>query len=982
MRDFFVNRFCAVFLFVLAAPAVSLAQDIDEEPEADDVAAVAEEEALELEALRVTGSRMLSGDPSARVYSLSSEDIARRGVSSLEELFRTLPWAFPSITTQTNMVFGAGAADTDKNLGALGLGTSTVNLRALGSANTLVLVNGRRVAGLAGDEDSLTNILNVPLSAIERVDIQLDGASAVYGADAVGGVVNFITKKDYQGLSATYREEFSSTDSDRRNMSVQGGYAWGTGNITATISRDSSTPINNFKIWTTNDYRDQFGPEFDKRSTFAGQPGIVCEFNGSYRFPGCRRIFDFTTFTVTTPMYQLPAGHSGVGATPADFNTEIAPTDYVAPQNGEDSTNTSFNVRLEQYLTDDLRVYADVLVSNLDSWQQFQTTMSSYIVPASNAYNPFGRDMVVNYWPIHEVESGVIPASYTESENKQRNYNAGLFWELGGNHQFEFNITQSESEKFAWQIRTDWRRSEFDPSQAAFYAALESSDPSVALNLFGDGTVQGSAFQELFTPALGPSRGRSEVTSYEPLLRGQLMEVWGGPINYAVGAEFREEVIYSYSEGYREGGLTTTFSRVDVVGVEKPTEELTAFFAEFAIPIVGRANARPGLRSLVLSLQARRDKYTFEGAAGGVEGVRGFGTRREYRPGTGWVTVPGLVFSDVGTPNLIETEKAATSPRVGLQYMPNDSFVMRAAWSKSFQPPVFSDQFSQDNARVISGYFVDPYHPDGILDYVRPPATLAFWNPEIKSEFSNNYSTGFEWTSQEIPGLRWSVDWSRIDFEDKIESSSGLLFNHPEVAFALPDIVQRDANGYITHVDYTYVNIAEKISEILETTVQYAFSTSIGDFTPQLSYTRVLDEFFAVTPESDPVNRVGTSSGSNEYRLDASLTWTYNRFAADLWVRYIPSYENNNTGLCFEVVGRCSRLYEDLPTLKVDALTMVDLTMTYLFDNGLRIRAGGRNIFEDESPTVWGSLPYDPTRWDARGRVLFLELHWETGGGA
>jgi outer membrane receptor protein involved in Fe transport len=504
---------------------------------------------------------MLSGDPSARVYSLSAEDIARRGVSSLEELFRTLPWAFPSITTQTNMVFGAGASDTDQNLGALGLGTST-------------------------------------------------------------------------------------------------------------------------------------------------------------------------------PMYQLPAGHSGVGATPDDFSSEIAKTDYVAPQNGEDSTNTSFNVRVEQYLTDNLRVYADVLVSNLDSWQQFQTTMTSYLVPASNAYNPFGRDMLVNYWPIHEVESGVIPPSYTESENKQRNYNAGLFWEFGGNHQFEFNITRSESEKFAWQIRTDWRRGEFDPSQAAFYAALESSDPNVALNLFGDGTAQGSAFTELFTAALGPSRGASELTAYEPLLRGQLFEIWGGPINYAVGAEFREEVIFSFSEGYREGGLTQTFGRIDVVGVDEPTEDLVAYFAEFAIPIVGRANARPGLRSLVLSLQARRDKYSFEGATGGVEGVRGFGTRRVYIPGTGWTSIPSSTFTDVGTPNIVETEKAATSPRVGLQYMPNDSLIVRAAWSKSFQPRVFSDQFSPNNARTFPGYYIDPYHPDGSLERIRPPAEFASFNPTTIRAFA------------------------------------------------------------------------------------------------------------------------------------------------------------------------------------------------------------------------------------------------------
>ena len=129
MRKSLFDRRLTVFLLAIAAPALVLAQDVDE-GEAEDQAPVTEEAPLELQEQRVTGSRMLSGDPSARVYSLSAEDIARRGVSSLEELFRTLPWAFPSITTQTNMVFGAGAADTDKNLGALGLGTSTVNLRA------------------------------------------------------------------------------------------------------------------------------------------------------------------------------------------------------------------------------------------------------------------------------------------------------------------------------------------------------------------------------------------------------------------------------------------------------------------------------------------------------------------------------------------------------------------------------------------------------------------------------------------------------------------------------------------------------------------------------------------------------------------------------------------------------------------------------------------------------------------------------------
>ena len=172
------------------------------EPEADDDApAEDDEEPIELPEQTVTGSRLEGGDPTVRVYSFSVEDIAARGVSSLEELFRTLPWSFPTITTQSNQMAGGANFDlnVEESLGSLGLGTSTVNLRALGSAYTLVLVNGRRVAGLAGNENSFVNILNMPLSAVERVDIQLDGASAVYGSDAIGGVVNFITRKKLSG---------------------------------------------------------------------------------------------------------------------------------------------------------------------------------------------------------------------------------------------------------------------------------------------------------------------------------------------------------------------------------------------------------------------------------------------------------------------------------------------------------------------------------------------------------------------------------------------------------------------------------------------------------------------------------------------------------------------------------------------------------------------------------------------------------------
>ena len=289
-------------------------EELQEVEAADDSAATAEEdEPIELEKQVVTGSRIEGGDPSARTYSYTAEDIAARGVSTLEEFFRTLPWTYSSITTQTNMSEFYQGTDQEGEYIELGLGISTVNLRNMGSANTLVLVNGRRIAG-TGEEDDFANILTIPLSAIERVDIQLDGASAVYGSDAIGGVVNFITKRNYSGLSLHYRNEFSSTDADQTKASITGGYAWGSGNVTAILSRDTSDPITNNKTgFTTLDLRPSLGPEFDLRSITTGQPGVACEYSPVFASQPatirCKR---------RTPMYQLPASHSGAGATVAE----------------------------------------------------------------------------------------------------------------------------------------------------------------------------------------------------------------------------------------------------------------------------------------------------------------------------------------------------------------------------------------------------------------------------------------------------------------------------------------------------------------------------------------------------------------------------------------------------------------------------------------------------------------------------------------
>ena len=960
---------------------IQQAEETAAEDDEDEAPAEDEDDQLELEGQIVTGSRLSTGDPSARVFSYTAEEIAVRGMSTLEEFFRTLHWAVPTMSEQTNTDFFVDE-EFEKRFDGQNVGVSTINLRHMGSANTLVLLNGRRIAGLAGDFDNIVNILNVPLSSIERVDIQLDGASAVYGSDAIGGVVNFITKKGFRGASATYRQEYSSMDADRRNLSVRGGLGWGSGNVSATLSRRTSEPINHLNLWTTQDFRPQFGPEFDRRDSYTGQPGVVCRYNGRYTFPRCAR--------PAANRRALPPDHSGVGATPEDFS-DPPRGDRYWPYNGADATGTSLGLYLEQYITDGLRLYADVFVSRRDSYQARETRMYDFVVPASNAYNPFGENVVVNYQPRREVQSGLFKPAHSASEREQHNFSAGLFWEFGDGHQLEVNAARSESESSSWLLWYRYRRSYHDPLANSFYEALASPDPDKALNLFGNGTAQGSFATDLFGyDGGGPFRAFTDVTRFEPLLRGQVFRVWGGPIEYAVGAEYRRFGLTSYQTNYQEDGLqrSTSINQGWLwdYGTEAPTEEMRAYFFELAIPLIGAANDRPGLRSLVLSVQARRDTHTMEGAAGGRH-ARGFeykfAPEKAYVPGEGWQDVPFYELShpfynaSQSSANIVEAKQSATSPRFGVRYKPVESFTLRAAWSRSFAPPNFSDVFDPSDASDFLGYFRDPYHPDGETGWSQYLTIANPYGLHLNPESSDNYSISFDWSPESMPGLRWTLDWSLVDFTDKIVSSGNLLSQSREETFKLPEFVQRDADGYITAVLAGDRNIAEKRNEMVHTQLEYAFDTRVGGFVAGLNYTRVLDEHFRITAESEKESRTGKVLGSNKYRLTGSLSWLRGRFGANMFVYYTPGYLNDNPGRCYYREGRCEELNGDLPHLDVDALTTVDLTLKYRFDSGLQLRAGGRNIFLAKSPTFLFQRQYDPTRWDARGRVLFLELNWE-----
>ncbi len=257
-------------------------------------------------------------------------------------------------------------------------------------------------------------------------------------------------------------------------------------------------------------------------------------------------------------------------------------------------------------------------------------------------------------------------------------------------------------------------------------------------------------------------------------------------------------------------------------------------------------------------------------------------------------------------------------------------------------------------------------------------ATIYGVGDDLNPEIADNYSMSIEWTPEAVPGLHWTVHWSHVDFTDKIEYSYNLLFSEPEIAFTLPEIIERDPEGNAIKAFARYINLSDKVSEIVTAELEYSFATDFGAFRPRLSYTRVLDERFTIVEGGEQVSRVGTVWGSNEYGVVGSLAWSLGKYAGDLFVNYTPSYVNDRTGTCQLVVGRCEGRFLPRPSMTVDSYVSVDLTVSYRFDNGLRLRGGGRNVLDADPPaTLWGGRPYDLTRYDARGRVLFMEVIWD-----
>lgn len=527
------------------------------------------EEAFDLHTIEVTGTRLRNSTSTSPVISFDRRVIEDNGFSTLQDLMRRVPQNFNSTTGAT----GTGG-------GNVGL-TTQIDLRGLGSQSTLTLVNGRRVASAAGNQGRAFDISMIPVAAISRVDILTDGASALYGSDAIGGVVNVMLRRDFHGAESTVQYGVGKGSADSLLVSQLLGHSWNSGYFMAAAQydrRDAATMASSGL--TSTDHRFRGGGDY--RQPGFGNPGTV--YPAGY-FAG----LPFSTITGPDggPVYYatLPPG-DGLDV-PLDqlglnqmthfdpMTVDLAPT----------QENRSLYVTFEQDIGP-VTLFADATYAKREGEQRLNFNATYLDVPVANAYNPFSEPVMVGYVLEELGPVRVWPGS------------EGWMFNLGGRGEVG-------DSGWNWEVVGSRSRDEFTSrfvnlDFAELSSRLASPDPAHAFNPFGDGSAQVPGLVEALTAEAAFS-GISSLHGLSAQLEGALATLPGGELRLAFGAEYREEELNSRVSG---GG------QPEQVLFPNATRDASALFAEAYLPLFGAANARPGLQELGLSIAGRHDRYS------------------------------------------------------------------------------------------------------------------------------------------------------------------------------------------------------------------------------------------------------------------------------------------------------------------------------------------------------------------------------------
>lgn len=943
----------------------------------------------------VTGSRIRRPDfdtPSP-VISLGSATIQQSGTTNLTDFLTGFPALQGSTTSADTAGSGAGIGATALNL---------LNLRNLGTERTLVLIDGRRqVASVPGTQ--AIDINSIPTDLVERVDVLTGGASAVYGADAVTGVVNFVLKKDFDGLTARAQAGISEYgDAGKRLLAVTAGknFAEGRGNVAIAYeyasesrleSRDRSYLRGSNAVGF---YRNPADPEFQSEYTGGASNGIPdriptndVRYNDTAREGGIDVDFDglpdfvvnaggqlvpFLTGTVLQPGFS----QGGSGTRVSDYANDLLP----------EIERHLVNAVAHFDVAPGLTVFAEGKYAHNTGFTLGQPSFDYYLlVEDGNPFLPAG---------LPDLSNGGVLVTRDNFDIGQRGetvtretYRAvgGIRGDVSEHANFEVSYTFGQSNitnnyvndtyddrflaaidavrdpatgQVTCRVNLDPTSAPFQPytGRDVFPATTFQPGQCVPINLFGDGAPSQAALDFVRANTQDRSRLRQQVvTGALSGDFGQFFELPGGPVGFSIGAEYRKEESRFTPDPIAAQGLTFT----NALGREEGEFDVTEQFAELEVPLFRN---QPFAHRLSFGAAVRFSDYS---TIGNTTTWKVDGTYAPVRD----VTFNGTYSKAVRAPNIGELFSGLSQ---------TFAFITDPCDFAELQNGTASR--AANCATLLSGLGVaDPsQYTDARTSNI---SGFAGGNPDLREEEATTWTAGVVVQPRFVPGLSVRADWYDIRLSGAINTVSANELARLCVDQATLDNVfcqsitrtnVESANadiGNITGFTVVPQNVSRFSTAGLDVNINYQFdTTSFGRFNFRVigNYLDKLE--FIGTPGADVTDSRGEAFAP-KYTVNSDVTWSmgpltlnYGLLWTDRTLRNTNLIDSSNP----DSVGDEFRYRKAL--WQHDIYASIDVNEQFQFYGGVNNVAGQR-------PEIASTYPVS-----AVGRYIFAGARVKLGG--
>ena len=931
-----------------------------------------------VEEIIVVGTQIKGADFAGAlpVSVLTQEDIALTGAITGDELLRSIPQmgavGFNEATTT-----GVNAARGDVN---------SINLRGLGTGNTLTLINGRRMVLHPGTQTEnripvvTTNANTLPVAGIERLEVLRDGAAALYGTDAVAGVVNYVLSDDYEGGQFSVRYGTSEgTDLNEVIVNAAKGFEFNDGRthlaLSGTYYNKNGFDADERDYARSSDLRGLFAddPLFAGDTSLDNRSGLFLGW-GDYVYDGIGRNHLRPTDLVRDNGGLLTASNcdyildGGLCLDPGSSDRALRGDRNRTREISPDSNR----INVFGYLTHDfdsgLQWYSELgyYSAEIDRVREQAGLLSNgrFSVPADYYWNPLGP---VTFDDGRLNPNRVVPAGDPDVPDEGLGFQLRNFtaYDTGfrdinvKDHSYRF-VTGLRGAMGDWDFDTGFVYSAAETvdstdnrlSTTLFQTALLSDQPG-AYNIFNgldisdptspfDPTPNSQASMDPFLINVRRESDTSLTLLDFKVSNNALFSLPAGDVGVAAGIEWRREDFDENRDPRSDGTIQFTdlvtgelLNGSDIVGSSASPDadgsrKVASLFVEFLVPVL---RDLPLAKSVDLQLAARYEH-----------------------------------FSDVGS---------VTKPKFAVSWYPADWLQIRAAFSKGFRAP----NLTQTNIPAIT-----------VVNTVNDPVTgfsggieeRRQGNPDLEPETSENLTFGLVISPAE--GLVITADFWKIEQKGVVgllnaDNAVLLDFIFREQGTTFDRLIRDPITLEPLIFNDKFQNQEVRNVEGLDFSVVYSFETNAGDFDVKLNAAHLTRFDQAPGPEQQIIVDAGLSSagsgsliqqnGRPKWRATASLRWRKDQWGAGLFAKYVGDIVDTS-------VRADSDTADPGKALPVKQFFTVNTYVDYRVEDGIledaRLRLGVRNIFDEEPPLADQSFGYFGSLHSNRGRYFYLDV--------